>query len=231
MPKYPTVQTTSKTASLFNQIRDRGKPDEITLKWLQAAGFKSSNDRGFIAVLKFLQLIDGKGAPTEKYDAMKRPTWKASLGTYVREAYSDIFKDIPNAHQRGREELIDEFRSHDSAAGSETINRAVSTFQALCAVAEFPDVGAGEPGLGGAGSASDGESGDATPRGGSGARDGGQGGQGGQGGSSGSNSPMSVTINISLELPPTENEDVYDKLFASMAKHIGALTRGTKDVD
>jgi hypothetical protein len=32
-----------------------------------------------------------------------------------------------------------------------------------------------------------------------------------------------VTINLSLEIPPTSDADVYDKLFAAMAKHLGSL--------
>ena len=210
MAEYPYVLTYSKTARPFDELRERGKPPKVNRLWLEGAGFKSKNDRQFGPLLKYLGVIDGASTPTGEYDRLMLPAWRSELASLVRAAYPTIFAALPNAHERSREQLIDLFRAEAPAASGNVIGLMVSTFQSLVAAADFTGKGAlvpappastqgdEEPALAPAAPAAP----PPTDRGGSAA------------------GPVTMNINISLEIPATEKAEVYDNLFKSMAEHL-----------
>jgi len=218
MAKYPYVQTASKTASLFEAIRSRGKPAKVDVKWLEAAGFKSANDHAFRSFLTFLDLLDSKGVPTEKYDLIKASgdVWRRNLGDIVRTAYAPIFHDYPQANERTREQLIDQFAAADTSISNNVAGLVTTTFLAVCKVADFsgtPSMSAPVPPLAEAqvpssGIAINGQA-PIVPS---------------SVQSSGSvDRALTININISLEIPSTEKAEVYDNLFKSMSEHLGDL--------
>lgn len=180
-----------------------GKPGQAP-KWLEGAGFKSKNDRGFLGLLKFLDILDSSGRPTQNYTALRQPTWKVELAGLVREAYSAVFTALPDAYQRSRDQLIDQFRALDGSASTNMAGLMVTTFEKVCEVSEFsgkttaapkttstPPKPADDPPV------------PEVP------------------------SPLSVQINISLEIPATEKSEVYDSLFKAMALHLRDLMTPT----
>ena len=200
---FPYVQAPNKTAKVITELRDRGRPEKINRNWLEGAGFRSSADRAFPALLKFLNVIDNSGAPTSGYDRLKQPDWQAQLASMIKAAYSSIFTAMPDAHARSREELKNQFRADESGVSLQVIDRMVATFQQLVGTADFSH--ALEEQDPEDQETSEGTSAQDTIR------------EAKQGGG------VTMNINISLDLPATEKAEVYDSLFKSMAAHLRGL--------
>lgn len=205
MADFPYVQTSSKTAAVLETIRDRGIPSSLTTRWLEAAGFKSKNDRAFVKTLNFLGLLTHSGEPTEKYTQLKGPDWQEKLADTIRVAYEDIFNDYPQANSLQKPQLIDLFRAKDSQATQRTLDLKVTTFLNLCKAANFSETSM--------------NSAEIYPTN-----------SGNQVDQSVSDqeevSPLTVNINISLEIPTVSDPAVYDALFSSMAQHLRGLMKG-----
>jgi len=57
MPEYAYTTVTGKIKPLLEKIRTVGVPPKVTEAWLKSLGFKSTNDRTLIGVLKFIGVI------------------------------------------------------------------------------------------------------------------------------------------------------------------------------
>jgi len=133
------------------------------------------------------------------------------LGQAIRGAYPDLFAMYPDAYRRDDEALRNFIRANirDSEG---VLSRIVATFKAICDLAKFDQPDAEEEV---ASFSSNGSSNGA-----------------GKDTSSGSTIPISampsqskdgtltLNINIELHLPATQEADVYDKLFASLKRHL-----------
>jgi hypothetical protein len=77
---------------LFRKIQDGQAPDRFTNPLLKDWGFKSTNDRAFIPLLKALGFLTADGVPTPRYlEYRDHSRSKQVLGQAIREAYADIF--------------------------------------------------------------------------------------------------------------------------------------------
>jgi Family of unknown function (DUF5343) len=205
---FPYVLIPNKIGPLFDQLRKVNKPSKVTQTWLQANGFTSKNDRALIGLLKALEYVDGSGAPTSAYNELKGSDdhRRTSIGRQMAIAYKDVFDQFPVDHISGpltREELSNFIRPKVSA-GAPTVRNIVSTFFALRSLAKFDGQVAAAPPAPALQSSPISAPGPAhAPEAGT----------------------MHVTINLSLEIPPTADADVYDKLFAAMAKHLGGMLK------
>ena len=82
----------SRISDLFSQIRDGQAPDQLTIQLLKDWGFKSSNDRASIPILKALGFLSPDGKPTSVYhDYRDHSRSKAVMASAIRSAYEDIF--------------------------------------------------------------------------------------------------------------------------------------------
>ena len=209
MVAFPYVQTAGKSLQVFEAIRNRGNPPKVTRVWLESAGFKSKNDRGFVGVLKFLGVTEGSGVPTELYDSLKRPEWKANLASIIRDAYEVIFSDYQDAQLRNREQLIDQFRPLDADATQRTLELKVSTFLSLCDVADFSseerETATTKP------PSKEAQQQSETKK------------DQEKGGETSGAQHLTININLSLEIPAVDNTEVYDDIFKAMAKHLSVL--------
>jgi hypothetical protein len=198
--KYPYVTGTDKMVSFFKKIPDVGVPDKFQLKNLKSMGYTSSADERFLPALKFIQFLDSSGVPS--------PLWKearASMGPAMakglRAGYSDLFHQYPNAHQKDDEALRTFFSVH-SGTGKDAVARMVSTFKALCTLADFTaDVQDADQ---------EDEVEKPTP---------------GKSTRAQKQLPeavggLPVSINIQLQLPPDATGEIYERFFAAMAKHL-----------
>lgn len=201
MTDFPYVLVPGKIQKLFAEIRSRGRPGKVNVKWLEAAGFKSKNDRPLKGLLEGLGYVGHDGTPTPGYGELKGSESQraASIAAALRRAYGDLLNDMPDAPSRSNKDLSDYF-SAKTGAGDRAVGAMVGTFKALCQLADF-------------GAEVEPEEEQPTDR--------------------KKEAPRKVirepagairlSVNISLALPATDNADIYDKIFAAVAKHLRDL--------
>lgn len=137
MSEYPYAHVSSKLKDFLDKIPSTGIPDKVTYNELAARGFKSTNDRSILGVLKYLSLVDSEGVPTENWNAYRnRSNNKALLATLIREAYSELFVMYPEAQERTDEEIRN-FIASKTKVGEDSVQRIVTTFKTLCGMAGF----------------------------------------------------------------------------------------------
>ncbi|WNZ29950.1 MAG: DUF5343 domain-containing protein [Candidatus Bathyarchaeota archaeon] len=199
MAEIPYTNLAGKIPEYFDKFQEVGIPEKVNYKWLESIGFKSSNDRYIVKVLKHMNFIDDSGVPTERWQNLKNPPLVATIiADGIRDAYADLFNTYDDAYRKDREALYAYFSSTTGKAKS-TVELMINTFTNLCALANFeekivhkkennekkpPKIGFSDVQI---------NSGFVTPE---------------------------VHINIQLHLPPTDNQDVYDSLFKSLRKHL-----------
>jgi hypothetical protein len=183
----------------LDHVQDSGVPAKVTTKHLESVGFKSKNDRNLIGVLKSIGFLDGNGAPTDTWKAYKdKGKARRVLADALRTAYSELFSIYPDAYRKDDEALYNYFASKTGLAKA-TVELVVRTFKTVCERADFegapPGVATTPP-----------TKAPPTPaiaeiKG-------------------GVPGAPSININIELHLPPTDDANVYEKLFAAMKKHL-----------
>ncbi|HWQ59518.1 MAG TPA: DUF5343 domain-containing protein, partial [Candidatus Fimivivens sp.] len=132
---YFSVQT--KIQPIMEAIQRAGVPDKFTYAFLNSIGFKSTNDRSIVAVLKALGFLDDNGAPTQFYRDYKNPVQaRIVLGRQLRAAYSDIFLSNEKADTLGVEKLKGVFASVSGKSDS-VAQKMAGTFKALCSLADL----------------------------------------------------------------------------------------------
>lgn len=200
MPNYPYVYNSGTLKKYLEMIPDAGTPPKITQPYLEAAGFKSKNDRAIISVLKFIGFLGGDGTTTQDYALLRDKTQSgAVMASHLRTAYSELFGMFPDAYNKSNDALRNFFATKTTAGGA-ALGLIVATFKTLCESADF---GAPTPVLPQVKEPSEGQpvSRDLklppiTETG------------------------VTINLNIQLQLPPTEDSSIYDKIFESLKKHL-----------
>ena len=188
---------------MLEKIPTIGTPSKADQQWLEGLGFGGGNNRMNLALLRQVGVIDGSGRPTEMWRALRAKD-KTKFGAAVRRHYADLFAMYPDAHRKDDEALIAFVRSRTDYA-EQTQRLAVRTFKVFTEFGEFgsdagPDV-------------IDEEGEDTTKRERVQRRR----------QPSREDAGVALTVNIQLQLPPSADGDVYDKLFAAMGKHLKGL--------
>jgi hypothetical protein len=199
-PAYTTVP--GKLPGFLTKIRETGVPAKATKSWLESLGFKSSNDRSMLNVLRQIGFIDASNTPTPAWREYRGADHKAVLGRAIQLGYQDLYATYSDAQDQTNTDL-GHFFSTRSTAGKQAIEKMVSTFKALAGQAEF----ASEP----ATTVATPES-MTTPanpvetpliaR------------------TTSTRSGLSVNINVALTLPETTDDKVYEAFFKAMHKHL-----------
>ncbi|MGN7437537.1 MAG: DUF5343 domain-containing protein [Alcanivorax sp.] len=134
------VQSVKKIPEVFNKIRDGQAPERFTNQLLKDWGFKSTNDRPFIPLLKSLGFLNADGVPTERYhDYRDHSRSGIVMAEALKEAYEDLFliSASPNASEKAAYQ--GKFKSFhntsDNVAGMMT-----NTFLKLVEMADFDNV-------------------------------------------------------------------------------------------
>jgi len=189
----------SRIPDIFAKIRDGQAPERFTQQLLKDLGFRGTNDRAFIALLKALGFLSVDGKPTQRYhDYRDHSRSKEVMAHALREAYGDIFliKEHPsNADKAAIEGKFKSFHNaSDNVAGLMT-----KTFLGLLPLADL--TAANTPARGGTTPESTEPTGPAsTPtRGHSGA---------------------ALHYNIQIHLPATKDVEVYNAIFKSLKEHL-----------
>lgn len=122
---------------LFRKIQDGQAPDRFTNPLLKDWGFKSTNDRAFIPLLKALGFLTADGVPTQRYlEYRDHSRSKEVLGQAIREAYADIFliKEHPTASDKNVVE--GKFKSFHNASDN-VAGLMTKTFYGLLSLADL----------------------------------------------------------------------------------------------
>jgi hypothetical protein len=200
---YPYTQNTGNLIDLIKSIGKHGVPDKLATKDLPVWGFKSSNDRSIVGVLKFIQFLDSSGAPTELWREARTAPEKAAA-TGVRTGYQALFQTFPDAERKDAEALTNFFKAKTSV-GDAVVKQMVSTFKALAQFADFSSAIDVRP-----------ASSTAAPTPSSSSN--------GTAGSISASVPgpngMTINLNVELSLPADATGEVYDAFFKAMKKHL-----------
>ena len=202
-PVYTTVP--GKIPDLLAKIRETGVPAKVNRDWLKTLGLKSSNDPSLLPILKQIGFVDSNLVPAPAWKHYRGSNHKAVLGRAIQVGYADLFQTYPDAHARSNTDISHVF-STKSDAGKQAIDKMVSTFKNLAALAEFSDVPAAETEVAptdtvppvGANGVSTPVIALQTP----------------------SASGFAVNINIALTLPETNDEKVFAAFFKAMREHL-----------
>ncbi len=124
---------------ILRAIREAQAPDRFTYSFLEALGFKSTNDRGIIGVLKALGFLDESGNPKQPYfDYLDEERHRSVLAAGIRRAYADLFKLNSKANEKDTSWVKNKLRTlTQGSKGDAVLNKMATTFTALCKEADF----------------------------------------------------------------------------------------------
>ena len=126
---------------LFKKIQDGQAPDRVTQLLLKDWGFKSTNDRAFVPLLKALGFLTSDGTPTPRYlEYRDHSRSKQVLGQALKETYEDIFliKEHPTTSDRSA--IEGKFKSYHNVSDN-LAGLMAKTFFALLPLAELSSKG------------------------------------------------------------------------------------------
>lgn len=131
------VNNVGNLAKFLDAVRTAGIPERVTFEFLKSLGFKSSNDRPIISVLKGIGFLDQNGAPTTMYREFRDPhRGPKVLGKALKNAYSELFLANTKAHTLSVDKIKGIVATKTNK--SDTVVRLIAaTFKALSAAADF----------------------------------------------------------------------------------------------
>lgn len=95
-----------KISQYFDTLLSARAPEKFSIKFMEDLGFKSSNDRQFVNVLKAIKFIDEAGVPTSRYyNFLDQSQSKLIVAEGIKEAYSDLFALNTKANELSKTEL------------------------------------------------------------------------------------------------------------------------------
>jgi uncharacterized protein DUF5343 len=134
------LYTVNTLPQILEAIQRAQVPAKFTNPFLQALGFKSTNDRAFINVWKGLGFLDGSSTPTENYKAFRdKSVAKAVLAGQIRLAYKGLFGVDENAQQMSMEAIKGKLATL-TGKDETVVKKMAATFKALCKEADFAAV-------------------------------------------------------------------------------------------
>ena len=135
--KVPYMSTVKNLPNILDRIQQAGAPEVFNLDFLRDLGFKSSNDRGVIKVLKYLGMLDDAGKPQTSYrEFMNSAAAKGVLAKQLQSAYDELFLAKRTAHNDSPKMLKGWFQT--KTGESEAVaTKIATTFRSLATYADF----------------------------------------------------------------------------------------------
>ncbi len=200
-PSYPYSPVPNSFKRLLEKIPTIGTPTKADGKWLKGLGFSGGNNAMSLTVMRHIRIIASDGAPTDLYKALRAKD-KARFAAGIRKHYADLFSTYPDAHRKDDEALIAFVRSNTDYS-EQTQRLAVRTFKVLAEFGDFDQSAESDTETD-----TDTETKKEVRR---------------KTTVSPEAGTIGLTVNIQLQLPPSADGEIYDKLFAAMAKHLKGL--------
>jgi hypothetical protein len=131
--------TTKNVDAFFNSLLNAQAPTKFTNKFLEQLEFKSTNDRLFLGVLKFLGFIDSNGIPQERYFKFLDQTQsKQVLAEAIKETYADLLTVNVKANEMAANDVKNKLKTLTQGSKSDTVLQCMAnTFTSLCKYADF----------------------------------------------------------------------------------------------
>jgi uncharacterized protein DUF5343 len=130
---------TKKLDQFLADLRAAKAPERFTIRFLEDLGYKSTNDRLFVGMLKALGLLDDNGVPTQRYfDFLDDEHWPQVLAEGIEEAYEDLYRLKREAHSLTKTQLIGKLKSLTEGKKSDSVlDNMARTFKELAKLADF----------------------------------------------------------------------------------------------
>jgi hypothetical protein len=199
---FPYATSQPGLKGILEGVPGWGTTKKVDGTWLAGVGFRGGTAAQSLSVLRAVGIVASNGEPTELWTALRTKD-RVTFAAGIRKHYADLFATFPDAHRKDTEALLGFVRSKTSY-GEAAQKRAVATFKTLC---EFGDFDAEAP--------DDGDDADVEVK----TKGKGVKAKAPQAAGGG----VALTVNLQLQLPESADGDVYEKLFAAMAKHLKGL--------
>lgn len=136
-PDVPYMMSVTNLHKILDAIQRAGAPEVFHLDFLKDLGFKGSNDRGAVKLLKYLGLLDGSGRPQASYrEFMDQTKAKHVLANRMRATFDDLFTADRHANTKSVEQLKGWFKTK-TGAGDAVAQKMASTFRSLAMYAAW----------------------------------------------------------------------------------------------
>ena len=190
MPDHYTT-VPGKIRKFFEKLLKATIPDHADHQWLSRLGFSSKNDPTLLGMLKQIGFTDHAGNPTRTWFDYKASP-RETMARALKEGYRELF-NLYETDEPPCELSNDEltrFFSSQTGKAEGTVSKMVATFRALCSLADIN-----------------------TPaRLGSTASD--------VGPPSRKTDERQLVVNININLPETEDEEVYRKILKVLKEYL-----------
>jgi hypothetical protein len=209
---------TKNLPAILDAIKSARAPDRFTLRFLEDLGFKATNDRLVMPLLKDLRFLDDNGAPTQRYfDFLDNNQSARILADGIKDAYEDLYRINKRAHTLSKADIVGKLKSLTEGKKSEkVIDNMARTFIALSKLADFSEERTPHVTTKPTKPSTDGEqpSGEVVEAIGSGTEE-----------TVTVQKPVArlidtVTYRIEIVLPPVRDKAVYDAIFRSLKEHL-----------
>ena len=136
------LTSTKNFEGIMNSILGARAPERFTNKFLEDLGYKSSNDRLIVGVLKSLRLLNETGEPTQRYyDFLDQTQSKKIIAIGIQEAYEDLFNLKKDAQNMSQEDVKNKLKTlTQGSKGDKVIESMARTFKTLCDYAEWSEI-------------------------------------------------------------------------------------------
>ena len=192
------MYTVKSLSQMFEAIQKAQVPPRFSHDFLKTLGFKSTNDRAFINVLKGLGFLDANSAPTQSYREYRdKKVAGAVLARQLRQAYRGIFLSNESAQDLSVEELKGKFATL-TGKDDAVVQKMASTFKTLAGLADWKKEAAPQPQPTGEEAVESPALEQVTPR----------------------PSGFAFSHTIYINLPATRDIAVYDAIFKSIREHL-----------
>jgi hypothetical protein len=133
------LASAAKFAAFMEAIQKAPAPPRVTVEFLTNLGFKSTNDRAFIPVLKGLGFLDQTGVPTQLYrDYRDKTIAKKVLARQVKIAYKGLFATDEHAEKMSRENVKNKLATITNK-DTAVVEKMATTFMTLVGLANFAE--------------------------------------------------------------------------------------------
>lgn len=131
--------TTKNLESVINSLISAKAPERFTNKFLEDLGYKSTNDRLYIALFKALGLLEDNAQPTSRYYEFidQTQTYKI-LAIAIEEAYEDLFNLNKKAQDMSNDEVKNKLKTLTQGQKTDKVlGLMANTFKSLCSLADW----------------------------------------------------------------------------------------------
>lgn len=200
------LTSTKNLPAIMEAIVAGTAPERFTHAHLKGIGFRSSNDRAVIALLKDLGFLTDDGAPTDRYHEYRdQSRSKTVMAEALTDAYTDLFTINENPTKDDRPLIEGRFKSIHNTSDRVAKEQA-ATFFALLPLADLQALRDGVPQHGAATTKSDQPDPETPPP--------------------SERAPkelarsLALRYNIEIHLPATKDVTVYNAIFKSLREHL-----------